>query len=542
MLWRLNHTRHTSHLRRFALVCFKQNKKMKKQTLLFFTNIIFLSTALHAQNKILLNPSKAKDTISKNIYGHFAEHLGHSVYGGFYVGEGNKKIPNKNGIRLDVIEALKKLKVPVLRWPGGCFADHYHWKDAIGPKHQRKPIENMMWGNVREDNSFGTNEFLDMCEMIGSEPYLAVNMGSGTVEEATGWVKYVNHPNGSSYLTDLRQKNGRAKPWHVKYWGIGNESWDCGGNMDVDYYVDLYKRYATMMTTYNNSEGLFRIAVSPGTEDFHWTEVVMRDIPRKLIEGVSIHHYSVIDWSHKGSATDFSEKEYFKTMQQALGMEEMIKGNSDVMDKYDPEKKVALVVDEWGGWYDAEPGTNGAFLYQQNTMRDAMIAGITLNIFNNHCNRVRMANLAQSINVLQSVILTKDEKMILTPTYHVMEMYNVHQNALLIPVSVNSNDYLLEGKKLKAVSASASKDKNGTVDISLVNIDPHNAQEVSIGLGDLNLKTVTGRILRSGKLQDYNSFDHPDKIKPQSFDGAKLNGQNLQLTIPPFSVIVLKLK
>ena len=495
-----------------------------------------------AQNKIVLDASKARDTINKNIYGHFSEHLGRCIYDGFYVGENNKNIPNKKGIRLDIVEALKKLKIPVLRWPGGCFADHYHWKDAIGPKNQRKPIENMMWGNVREDNSFGTNEFLDMCEMINADPYLAVNMGGGSVEEAVDWVKYVNHPNGTSYLTDMRQKNGRTKPWNVKYWGVGNESWDCGGHMDVDYYVDQYKKYATMMTTYNNSEGLFRIAVGPGTEDFHWTEVLMRDIPKKLIDGVSIHHYSVINWSKKSSATNFTEDEYFRTMEQAYRMERMINGNSEVMDKYDPQKKVALIADEWGGWYEVEPGTNGAFLYQQNSMRDAMIAGLTLNIFNNHCDRVRMANLAQTINVLQAVILTNKEKMILTPTYHVMEMYNVHQNALMIPVSATSNDFAFGEKKIKAVSASASKDKNGDVHISLVNIDAHNEQEITIDLGDLSAKSVTGRVLRSEKLQDHNSFDNPGKVKPSVFNNAVLNGKSVSVKLPPFSVVVLTLK
>jgi len=495
-----------------------------------------------AQNRIVLDLSKAKDTINKNIYGHFSEHLGRCIYDGFYVGENNKNIPNKKGIRLDIVEALKKLKIPVLRWPGGCFADHYHWKDAIGPKNQRKPIENMMWGNVREDNSFGTNEFLDMCEIINADPYIAVNMGGGSVEEAVDWVKYVNHPNGTSYLTDMRQKNGRTKPWNVKYWGVGNESWDCGGHMDVDYYVDQYKKYATMMTTYNNSEGLFRIAVGPGTEDFHWTEVLMRDIPKKLIDGVSIHHYSVINWSKKSSATNFTEDEYFRTMEQAYRMEQMINGNSEVMDKYDPQKKVALIVDEWGGWYEVEPGTNGAFLYQQNSMRDAMIAGLTLNIFNNHCDRVRMANLAQCINVLQAVILTNKEKMILTPTYHVMEMYNVHQNALMIPLTITSNDYLLGEKKLKAVSASASKDKNGLVHISLVNIDSKNEQEVNVDLNNLSVKAVTGRILRSDKLQDHNTFDIPGKIKPAAFNNTKLDGNRLSVKMPPFSVIVLEIK
>lgn len=514
---------------------------MKRKIL---TAIVFIGFACQSigQNKIVLDASKAKDTINKNIYGHFSEHLGRCIYDGFYVGENNKIIPNKKGIRLDIVEALKKLKIPVLRWPGGCFADHYHWKDAVGPKSQRKSIENMMWGNVREDNSFGTNEFLDMCEMINADPYLAVNMGGGSVEEAVDWVKYVNHPNGTSFLTDMRQKNGRSKPWRVKYWGVGNESWDCGGHMDVDYYVDQYKKYATMMTSYNNDEGLFRIAVGPGTQDFHWTEVLMRDIPKKLIDGVSIHHYSVINWSKKSSATNFTEDEYFRTMEQAYRMEKMVAGNKEVMDKYDPQKKVALVVDEWGGWYEVEPGTNGAFLYQQNTMRDAMIAGLTLNIFNNNCDRVRMANLAQTINVLQAVILTNKEKMILTPTYHVMEMYNVHQDALMIPITATSNDFIQGEKKIKAISASASRDKNGEIHISLVNIDAHNEQEMTIELGGISAKSVTGRILRSEKLQDHNSFDNPVKVKPSLFDKAVLSGNSISVKLPPFSVVVLTLK
>ena len=399
-----------------------------------------------------------------------------------------------------------------------------------------------MWGNVPEDNSFGTNEFLDMCEMMGADPYLAVNMGGGTVQEAAEWVQYVNHANGSSMLTDMRQQNGRAKPWLVKYWGIGNESWDCGGHMTADYYVNEFKKYATFMTNYNNSEGLFRIAVGPGTEDYSWTETVMSKVPLKMIDGLSVHHYSVIDWSKKSNATQFSEAEYFRTMSEAWRMERFVTKNSEVMDKYDPTKKVALVVDEWGGWYESEPGTNGAFLYQQNSMRDAMTAGLTLNVFNNHCDRVRMANLAQAVNVLQSMILTKEEKMILTPTYHVMEMYNVHQNALMIPITLTSNNYVMGDKKIQAVSASASKDKTGAVHISLVNMDAGKEQELTIDLGDLPAISVSGRILHSDKLQDYNSFEHTDKIKPTLFTDVVLNGTRLTVKMPPVSVIVLTLK
>jgi alpha-L-arabinofuranosidase len=509
--------------------------------ILFAVAIIYCFQS-SAQNKITLHADRAKDTISRNIYGNFAEHLGHGIYGGFYVGDDNKKIPNKDGVRIDVINALKKLKIPVLRWPGGCFADTYHWKDGVGAKDKRPSMLNIWWGNVKEDNSFGTNEFLNMCEELNTEPYISVNVGSGTVQDVADWVKYVDHKEGTSPMTDLREKNGRTKPWHVKYWGVGNEAWGCGGNMTAEYYANVYRQYATFMTNWNNTDRIFRIASGSSGSDYHWTEVLMRDIPLNMLEGVALHHYSVIDWSKKGSATNFSEDQYFKTMQQASLMEEYVTKHSEIMDKYDPKKKVALVVDEWGGWYDVEPGTNGAFLYQQNTMRDAMIAGLTLNIFNNHCERVRMANIAQCINVLQAVILTNEEKIVLTPTYHVMEMYNVHQDALMLPLEVTSNDYALADKKLKAISASASRNKNGVVHISIVNIDAKNSQDVSIDITGIAAKSVTGRILRSEKLQDYNSFNNPDNVKPAPFNSATISGSTLTLKMPAFSVVVLELK
>jgi alpha-N-arabinofuranosidase len=503
---------------------------------------IICTKFISAQNQIVLNADKGKDVINKNIYGHFAEHLGHCIYGGFYVGDSNKTIPHKDGVRLDVIEALKKLKVPVLRWPGGCFADTYHWRDGVGPKKERPSMLNVWWGNVKEDNSFGTNEFLNMCELLGAEPYLSGNVGSGTPQELSDWIKYTTHPNGSSPMTDYRQANGRPDPWRVKYWGLGNEAWGCGGNMKVEYYANIYRQYATFMTNWNNSDKLYRIASGASDDDYHWTEVLMKELPAGMFDALGLHHYSVINWSKKGSATNFSEEEYFTTMKRALQMEELVTKHSAIMDKYDPQKKKSLAVDEWGGWYDVEPGTNGAFLFQQNTMRDAMIAGATLNIFNNHCARVKMANLAQIINVLQAVILTKEEKLVLTPTYHVMEMYNVHHDATMLPVEVSSNKYVLGKDTLTAVWASASKDKNGVTHISLVNVDAKKAQTVSINIKGANYKTVIGRILTSDKLQNYNSFENPNKIVPTVFSGAKLNGSNLNLTIPPFSVVVLELK
>ena len=520
---------------------FQLNQYVKMKKLFVFSLFLGLNSFVFAQNQVVLNADLGKDIINRNIYGHFAEHLGRCIYDGFYVGEKNTKIPNKDGVRTDIIDALKKLKVPNLRWPGGCFADTYHWKDGIGPKDKRPSMLNVWWGGVTEDNSFGTHDFLNMCEAIGAEPYLSGNVGSGTVQELIDWTRYTTFEKGNP-MAELRKQNGREKAWNVKFWGIGNEAWGCGGNMKPEYYANIYRQYTTFLTSWNNDNKIFRIASGASDADYNWTEVLMRDIPHGMLEGLAVHHYSVINWNKKGSDVDFSEQEYFTTMQRALQMDELLRGHTTVMDKYDPKKKVALVVDEWGGWYDVEKGTNGAFLYQQNTMRDAMIAGTTLNIFHKYCDRLRIANLAQAVNVLQSVILTKEEKMILTPTYHVMEMYNVHQDATMLPLSIKSENYMFGKDSLQAISASASKDKAGVVHISLVNINPNKAQEITVSLRGMKTKTVTGRILASDKVQDYNSFDNPNKIQPKEFKGTSLKGDDLKITLPPVSVVVLEIK
>ncbi|AFN74942.1 alpha-L-arabinofuranosidase [Melioribacter roseus P3M-2] len=508
------------------------------QRVIIFFLILFVS--LNAQNKIVINADLGKYKIDKNIYGHFSEHLGRCIYDGFYVGDTNKIIPNTRGIRNDIVKALRKMKVPVLRWPGGCFADTYHWKDGIGPRSERPTIVNTWWGGVTEDNSFGTHEFMDLCEQLGAEPYISGNVGSGTVREMAEWVQYTNF-DGRSPMSDLRKKNGREKPWNVKYWGIGNETWGCGGHMRPEYYADIYRAFATYLPG-NSNVKLFRIASGAAGDDYNWTEVLLKNIPLNLIEGIGVHHYAVIDWNAKGSATDFTEEQYFKTMQQALRMEKIVKGHINIMDKYDPQNRVALAVDEWGGWYDVEPGTNPGFLYQQNTMRDALLAGATLNIFNNYCRRVKMANLAQTVNVLQAVVLTKEEKIILTPTYHVMEMYNVHHDATMLPVDVTSEKYTVDGKSLDAISCSASKDENGKIHISLVNIDINKKHNIVIDLRGTEVSKCTGRILTSEKVQDHNTFENPEKIKPAAFNGFKLNGNKLRIELPATSVVVLELE
>jgi len=511
---------------------------MKRILLLLLPLICTLS---FAQNKIVLNTDLGETTINKHIYGHFSEHLGRCIYGGLYAGEDNELVPHINGMRTDVVNALKDLNIPNLRWPGGCFADTYHWKDGIGPKEQRPEIVNTWWGNVTEDNSFGSHEFMELCRQLGTEPYFSANVGSGTVQEMAEWVQYMNFT-GKSPMSDLRAANGHPESFKIKYWGIGNETWGCGGNMTAEYYADIYKRYATYVnSTWDKNEKLFRIASGASDGNYHWTEVMMRDIPHNMLEGIGVHHYSVIDWDNKGSATDFDEKTYFATMTQAWDMERIVKGHATIMDKYDPEKKVAMMVDEWGGWYDVEPGTNGGFLYQQNTMRDAMIAGMSLNIFNNHADRVRMANIAQVVNVLQAVILTDEERIILTPTYHVMEMFKIHQDATLIPMFLKTEDYTFEGKKLPAISASASKDASGKVHVSIVNIDKNKSHKVNLNLRGESFKNVSGRILSSSSIQDHNTFENPQKIFPKVFSRAKLTNNKIDITLPPFSVVVLEL-
>jgi alpha-N-arabinofuranosidase len=513
---------------------------MKKALLITFL-ITFCNQVSFAQNQttvVTIKNTTDAPTIDKNIYGHFAEHLGRCIYGGFFVGD-TSKIPNTKGVRNDIIAALKELKIPNLRWPGGCFADTYHWKDGIGPQEQRPTIVNKWWGGVTEDNSFGTHDFLNMCELLGAEPYLSGNVGSGTVQELSDWVQYTNF-SGKSPMSDLRKKNGRTEPWKVKFWGIGNEAWGCGGNMTAEYYAGEYRKFATFMSDWENTGGITRIASGSNSADYNWTEVLMKNIPLNMLGGVGVHHYAVIDWGKKGDDRNFTEEGYFKTMQSALKMEELVTKHSAIMDKYDPQKKVAMIVDEWGGWYEVEKGTNPGFLYQQNTMRDAVLAGSTLNIFNNHADRVKMANLAQCVNVLQAVILTDKAKMITTPTYHVMKMYSVHQDAKLLPISFTSPNYTFNGETLPAVSASASKDKNGVVHISLVNVDAKNKNKIEIDVKDLGVKNFTGMVITSAKLQDYNSFETPDKIVPTVFKGFENKKGKLEITIPPFSVVVLE--
>lgn len=490
--------------------------------------------------KMKINVDNPKGTINKNIYGHFAEHLGRCIYEGIWVGK-DSSIPNINGIRKDVIEALRKMKIPVLRWPGGCFADNYHWMDGIGPYEDRPSMINSNWGGVTENNHFGTHEFLEFCELIGAEPYISGNLGSGTVREMQQWVEYITC-DGISPMTKLRKENGREKPWKLKYFAVGNENWGCGGQMRPEYYADEYRRYSNYLIDYGDNK-LYKIACGANANDYNWTEVLMKNAG-KYMDGLSLHYYTMpLDWSlPKGSAVDFDEKEWFSILQMTLFMEELIEKHLEIMDKYDKEKKVGLIIDEWGTWYQVEPGTNPSFLYQQNTLRDALVAGINLNLFNNHCDRIQMANIAQMINVLQSVILTDGPKMILTPTYYVFKMFSAHQNAQLLDMEMDKTYYHYGDEKIEQLSASSSIDDEGKIHISLCNLDPNREVEISCQLIGARKSKISGSILTSKEMNARNTFENPDAITDTVFKDARLEDNKIYACIPPKSVVVLEVQ
>jgi alpha-L-arabinofuranosidase len=520
---------------------------MKKSILIIFSLFLPAFFTASAQkenpapvNQLVIIADNPGPVISKDIYGQFSEHLGHCIYEGLWVGP-DSKIPNTYGIRNDVLFALREMKIPNLRWPGGCFADTYHWKDGIGPKEKRASIVNIYWGGVTEDNSFGTHEFMKLTELLGCDAYINGNVGSGSVKEMSEWIEYLTS-GSESPITRLRKENGREQPWKVKYFAIGNENWGCGGNMTAEYYSDLMRQYSTYLNNFGGNQ-LYRVACGPSDFNVAWTETLMKDPDtRGMFQGISVHYYSLVDgWNHKGSATSFDESQWFKTFRANLLMDKVIRGHEAVMDRYDPEKTKGLIVDEWGNWFDVEPGTNPGFLYQQNTMRDAITAAIHLNIFNQHAERVKGANIAQMVNVLQSVILTKDDKMVLTPTYHVFRMFRVHQDARLIKTDLKCEDYTFGDGKIPAISASASIDKDGRMHISLANLNPNKSVTLTCPVIGEDFKKITGEMLTSARMNDVNSFDKPETVKPANFTGFSYKDATLTITMPAKSVVVLEL-
>ncbi len=504
-----------------------------------------------------INAAQKMGKINKEIYGHFSEHLGRCIYEGMYVGE-NSDIPNVNGMRTDVVEALKEIRVPVLRWPGGCFADEYHWKDGIGPKEKRKKMINTHWGGVVEDNSFGTHEYMELCRQLGCETYVNGNLGSGTVQEMSEWVEYMTFE-GVSPMADLRAKNGHPEPWKVDFFGVGNENWGCGGNMTPEFYANEYRRYQTYVRQYSggaetdrsidNPQMIRKIACGANVADTEWTQGVLKTLFRHCdprfhgnTEGLSLHYYVHPEgWDIKGSATEFDEKVWYKTLAKAHYMEDLINMHGAIMDQYDPEKKIGMIVDEWGTWFTVEPGTNPGFLYQQNTMRDALVAAITLNIFNKHCDRVKMACLAQIVNVLQSVLLTEGPQMVKTPTWYVFRMFRDHQDAQLVSSCIETQTIGEEAQYMVPnLTESASVDKDGRLLITIGNLSAAEDYPVNTHITGFDAKKVSAQIL-AGQMTDKNTFDEPDTVKTQSC-ALELNEGNLSFTLPAHSVITITLE
>ena len=495
--------------------------------------------------RYVVQPYIRQARIRPEVYGNFSEHLGRCIYEGVYVGE-DSPIPNVNGMRTDIVEALRRMKLPVLRWPGGCFADTYHWRDGVGPRAERKKMINTNWGGVVEDNSFGTHEFMELCRQVGCEPYINGNLGSGTVQEMSEWVEYMTF-GGLSPMSELRKRNGHEQPWRLKYFGVGNENWGCGGNMTAQHYSDEYRRYQTYLMNYGDNR-LYKIACGPGTSpeapNYDWTETMMRNAGG-MMDGLSLHYYTTIgpDWQHKGSATDFTAADYYNTMGKGYFIEELLTKHSAIMDRYDPQRRVGLIVDEWGTWFDVEPGTNPGFLYQQNTMRDAMLAGMTLNCFNKHAERVHMANIAQLINVLQAVALTDGERMLLTPTYHVFEMYSAHQGAervastLAAGVETAPNSFAYPD-----VSESASVDGEGALNVTLCNFSLDTARPIEMLIDQSAMELSEGRVL-TGAMDAHNTFEAPEAVTSAAFGAVKCesttSGTEARFELPPCSVVRL---
>ena len=488
--------------------------------------------------KYLINPNQKISKINKDIYGCFSEHLGRCIYEGMYVGE-NSAIPNVNGMRTDIMDALREMGIPVLRWPGGCFADEYHWKDGIGPKESRKKMINTHWGGVIEDNSFGTHEFFEACRQLGCDAYICGNVGSGTVQEMSEWIEYMTS-DAVSPMANLRRENGEENPWKLKYFGVGNENWGCGGNMTPEFYADQYRRYATYVRTYDWNNRAQKIACGPNGGDYNWTDVLMKKAGHHM-DGLSLHYYTVMgSWHKKGKALEFTDEEYYITIQKAYYMDELVTRHGEIMNRYDPQKRVGMIVDEWGIWHDVEEGTNPGFLYQQNTLRDAMVAGLTFNIFNKHSDRVRMANIAQTINVLQSVALTDGEEMILTPTYYVFKMYKDHQENMLLGSYLTTP--VLEGdKKTPQLIESASVKEDGTIVATIVNTSLTDAAEISCQIADTAVKEVTAEIL-TGEVHAHNDFENKNAVHTTEFRDYEVTADGFKTTIPPCSVVKFLVK
>lgn len=502
-----------------------------------------LSAVAETTVSVKINADRPGAVINKNIYGQFAEHLGRGIYEGIWVGP-DSKIANTRGFRNDVIEALKELHVPLIRWPGGCFADEYHWRNGIGPHKDRPVTVNASWGNVTDNNAFGTHEFFDLAEILGSQVYINGNLGTGTPQEMAEWLEYMTSPSQST-LANLRRKNGREEPWKVDFFAIGNESWGCGGNMTPEYYTHLYKHYATFLKTPEDNRP---VLIASGGYDSHtdWTETLVKNVKENFslrMQGIGHHYYTLPlgNWEKKGKATGFPEEEWLSTFVNTLKIEGFIKSNVAIMDKHDPEKKVGFFVDEWGTWYDTEEGDNPSFLHQQNTLRDALVAALNFNVFHKYSERVQMTNIAQMVNVLQAMIMTDGPKMVLTPTYHVFRLYLPFQDATYVPVRFEAGLWTHGNIALPRMDAIAAQDKDGTLWLALTNVDPSRPVQIDAALASGRFRSASGETLTAARVDSVNTFEAPDVVTPRPLQASVADGR-LRVTLPPKSVSVIALR
>lgn len=498
---------------------------------------------------VVVNLDTPGPVISRHIYGHFAEHLGRCIYEGFWVGE-DSEIDNVDGIRSDVVTALRGLRIPNLRWPGGCFADEYHWMDGVGPRQERPRMVNTHWGDVVENNHFGTHEFMKLCELLDTEPYISANVGSGTVRETSEWVEYLTRGDDAP-MSLLRSQHGQKEPWRVKFFGIGNEPWGCGGRMTAEQYVALARQHATYARDHGHNS-LCRIAAGASDDDYAWTETLMKHLtqglgdrkPSDIFQAISFHFYTFSGaWADKGHATEFSRDEYWNTISKAQQITRILRGHTAVMDAYDPHQTVGLALDEWGTWWNVEEGTNPGFLYQQNTMRDALVAAVHFDAFHDFAERLTLANIAQTVNVLQAMVLTEGAELVLTPTYHVFEMSTGHHDAHRLDVRrKTASGTSTPGNHAEHTKVNVST-KDGALTITAANLDPDNTQNITLDLRGGTVSDLSGRVLHGSDVSDHNTPQAPQAVAPTPYRGATLvpydRGAELTLSLPPASFVSL---
>jgi alpha-N-arabinofuranosidase len=482
--------------------------------------------------EVLLNEPIAR--IKPALYGHFAEHIGGVIYDGVWVGP-DSKIANTGGVRQALVEHVRRLGKTVMRWPGGCFADRYDWTDGIGPRGKR-PRRFGRWQEDTETNAFGTHEFVAFCRLCGAEPYFAANVGSGTVEQFQRWVEYCNAPPGRTTLADQRAANGDRQPLAVRYWGVGNESWGCGGKFTPEDYCTEYRKFTEWVPGYGVPH--YFIAAGPNGNDVDWTRRFFKkwtDYTRAPLHGWAAHYYC----GTTGHALKFSTDQWYEMLHKANQMERLIADQWAAMAEFDRQHKVKLVIDEWGSWHPKGTGINDRHLFeQQSCMRDALVAALTLDTFNRHAEKIDMANVAQLVNCLHSLFLADEDKFVATPNFHVFEMYKPHHDATAVRIDVRAASIPFRtsdgSREIFRVAGSASR-AGGKLTLTLVHAHATEPARLTIRLRDGAASHVRQTELAHEKLDAHNTFEKPDEVAPRSAE-TTLSGSTLQIELRPASV------